>query len=267
MTTPQTPGDPWAAQGPSNPSGPYPTAGQPGYGTGGTPAGYPTAGYQQPGAYPAAGYPPAGYQQQPGYAQPGYAQQGYPQQPGYPVGYGMPAYPGGAPVYGSAAMGPAPTRPATVAAAFWLWIVVVVAGVVSVVLIFTSDIFDEALRAAGVSQLNDVYRAALNTARIAAVAGSLIFAGLYLLFAFKMRAGRNWARIVLTVVAGLGIASTLGAVSTSANVNGVAINVRPASSVAIGWVQIVLEVASIVLMYTGGANQFFAAMKARRMYR
>ncbi len=42
-----------------------------------------------------------------------------------------------------------------------------------------------------------------------AIVLSLMFAGLYVLFAFKLRVGRNWARIVLTIVAALALLSLL----------------------------------------------------------
>jgi hypothetical protein len=297
MSTPQNPGDPWATHGPPNPSGGYPQAGQPGTGPGATPTGYPTGGYQaggyqqpggyptgdypQPGGYPATGYPAQpGYPAQQGYPQQGYPQQGYPQQgypqsgypqAGYPQpgmpGYGVPVYPGGVPAYGAAALGPAPARPMTVTIAFWLWILTVIAGVVSIVVIFTSNVFAAALTAAGVSELDTAYRTAINTVRIAAVIGAAIFAGLYLLFAFKMLVGRNWARIVLTVVAALGIVNSFAAVGARTTVDGVVINVRPTIVIAVGWVQAVIGILAIVLMYAGGANQYFAAMRARRMYR
>ena len=61
--------------------------------------------------------------------------------------------------------------------------------------------------------------------------------------------------------------SALASVGTSATINGVSVNIRPVSAIAVGWAQAVAEVLSIVLMFVGGANQYFAAMKARRMYR
>jgi hypothetical protein len=50
--------------------------------------------------------------------------------------------------------------------------------------------------------------------RVAGAVGILILAGLLLLVAFKMRAGRNWARLLLTLFALLEMISFLSAVAS-----------------------------------------------------
>ncbi len=179
----------------------------------------------------------------------------------------MPAYPGGGmPGYPTqASLPPPPPRPTTVTAAFWLWMLAAAASVLSGILLFTSDTWDEALAAAGVetSLSEATTRALVNGVRTVAIVFMLIFVALYVFFAVKMLLGRNWARIVLTVVGGLTIVSRFSATS-SVTVNGHVYN--PASSQAIGWVQAACAVAAIIAMFLTASNRYFTASKAHRSY-
>jgi len=76
----------------------------------------------------------------------------------------------------------------------------------------------------------------------------LIGYGLELLFAVKMRAGRTWARIVLTVI---GVLGTLGNLLNLFTGSGFAI----ASSL----VSLLLIPAAVVLMYRPAASAFIQA--------
>ncbi|WP_232668551.1 hypothetical protein [Pseudonocardia sp. TRM90224] len=92
--------------------------------------------------------------------------------------------------------------------------------------------------------------------RVSLIVGAVLFLAFetFLLVAtFKMRAGRNWARIVLTVVGGLGVALTI-----------VTLALLPAlqpgidlPSVILGIVQSGVIVAAIVLMFRPAANLYF----------
>ncbi|HZM68257.1 MAG TPA: hypothetical protein VFC16_18375 [Nakamurella sp.] len=272
MSTPDQPNHPGGGTGgysggqPGGPRDPYAPGPQPGYQAGPAPgyqAGYPGA---APG-YPAgpAGYPPVqgGYPAQGGYPgpPPGYqsGQGAYPSYPGGPAGY--PGYPGGAePV-------PAPARPVTVTAAFWCWILVIAAWLVALIFVLTSSAWDQALQAAtDLANRNSTSTVVLdaqtviNFVRVAAISGFVIFAGLYLLFAFKMRAGRNWARITLTVLGILGVLGSVTPGSRSVTVNGQVF----ASSGGPGWITAALTAVAVVLMFVGNANQFFTDSKAHR---
>ena len=276
---PGAPRDPYAPGPPSGPSG-HP-GGQPGYpspGQGGSPGGNPAGPpsypgqppYPGPSQYPPSQYPPSQPQPNPYQAQNPYpGQGGYPgqQPPGYPAGQGgYPGGPAGYPGYGGA---PAtePVRPVTVTAAFWCWIAVVVAWAISLIFVLTSSTWDQALaaaaRQANASSTSNVVvdaQSLINALRVIAVVGFVIFAGLYLLFAFKMYAGRNWARITLTVLGILGVLGSVTPTSRSITVNGEVY----ASSSGPGWITAVLTVAALVLMFVGGANEFFTASKAYR---
>ena len=199
---------------------------------------------------------------------PGYPGQqgGFPPAPGFGGAYpGMPMFPGAPPLVGTP--GPVATRPTSVSIAFWLWILQVLVGVLSVILLFTSNEFARALQDADVALNDTVARDALNVVRVVAVIFGLIFAGLFLLFAFRMRAGRNWARVVLTVLGALSLISNLSSAGGTTTINDVRVTIRPASVVAVGWVSAVVAIIAIVLMFVGGANQYFTAMRASRMYR
>jgi len=289
---PGAPRDPYAPGPPSGPAGhpggqpSYPAPGQspnPGGNPGGAPAGPPSYPGQPPspgqsqypqGQYPQGQSPPGQYPQpNPYQAQNPYpGQGGYPgqQPPGYPAGQGgYPGYPGppaGYPGYGGAPVSE-PVRPVTVTAAFWCWIAVVVAWAVSLIILLTSSAWDQALAAAtntanrsSTSTVVVDAQSVINFVRVFAVVVFVIAAGLYLLFAFKMKAGRNWARITLTVLGILGVLSSITPSSRSITVNGEVY----ASSSGPGWITAVLTVAALVLMYVGGANQFFSASKAYR---
>jgi hypothetical protein len=71
----------------------------------------------------------------------------------------------------------------------------------------------------------------------------IVFAGLYLLFAFKARAGRNWARITLTVLTVLRVV-----------VLAIGFSLLSALSALVA-------VVAVVLLFLPASNQFFAASK------
>ena len=127
--------------------------------------------------------------------------------------------PTGAPGYAtpspSGAAGPAdpPARPTSVTLAFLAWVVMTALSLLSLVFVLTSPIWDQAvaagLRTADVNGVQIDASTLVNTAKITSVVGFLIGAALYLLFACKMRDGRNWARVVLTIIGVLGVLSAV----------------------------------------------------------
>jgi len=235
---------------PSYPSQQNPAQGYPPQG--GPTQGYPNQGYPGQQSYPGAGYPPP----------PG-EQGGYPTQAPYQGAAGYPgAYPGGA------GLPPEPVRPNTVTWAFWCWIATTVASLITLIITLTSSVWTDAVNAgvdSGIRQsgqsINIDVQSLVNTVKIVSVIAFLVFAGVYLLFAFKMRAGRNWARIVLTVFGALTLLSSFNTSTSSVTVNGQTY----ASSNGSNWVTAVLALAGIILMYVGQSNKFFADSKARRL--
>ncbi|WHT19044.1 hypothetical protein N8J89_39145 [Crossiella sp. CA-258035] len=239
-------------------SNPYdPNQGQPQYpqqGYPSTPQGFPQQGHpqQQP------GYGQPQYGQQPQYAQPGqYGQQGQHLPPGMPGGGGAIA------------------RPQQVELAFWVWVAGAVIYVIGSVLGYLGSKEQLAgLQEFQRSQVNNLppelqerfaqtMESAGGTALIVGMVFGIIMAGLFVMFAVFMRNGRNWARVVLTVLGGLGILSGLLGLAgvgilASMPADG-PIQVPAMSSIAmyLGFLPPLLAIAGIVLMFHRNANFYF----------
>lgn len=174
--------------------------------------------------------------------------------PGYPGGAGHPAGPGG--------LGPMPgsndpwqqhqrTVPDDVDKAWKLWLTSIVVGLLGTVvgLLFTDrDALKQDLLEQG-NAPSDVDTIVTATVVTIAVVGLIILA-LQLFFVFKMRAGRNWARIVLTV---LGVIGVLSSVFTLTQGSGLAAVVNLVSAVVV--------VAAIVFMYRPAASAYFSPQR------
>lgn len=82
-----------------------------------------------------------------------------------------------------------------------------------------------------------------------------IFAGLMLLFAFKMRVGRNWARILLTIYTGVGVWSFLSAMASSG------------AELELMWslADVAFGVTAVVYMFRPDSTKYFAEHKQRRL--
>lgn len=83
----------------------------------------------------------------------------------------------------------------------------------------------------------------------------VIFAGLFVLFAMKMRAGRNWARLLLTVYTAVGVWSFLAAVATSG------------AELELMWnlAEVAFGVTAVFYMFRPESTKYFAQHKERRM--
>lgn len=132
------------------------------------------------------------------------------------------------------------------------------------ILVLTSSVWDQAVAAgaasSGSGSISIDVNSLVTTVKVITVVIFLVFAALYLFFAFKMNAGRNWARIVLTVVGALAVLSGFSATST-VTVNGQSYS---ASNQVFGWIGALLAVVAIVLMFLPQSNAFFTASKAHR---
>ncbi len=142
--------------------------------------------------------------------------------------------------------GPALPAPKEVQISFWIWIAGAALSVISALLAFTQkDELAKTMRenpgTAGMTPQE--FDAAVNFGLIFAVAIGIVLAGLYVLFAFKARAGRNWARVVLTVLTALGLLSMLLSRSLS------------------GLPTTVISVVAVVLLYLPNSKAYFDSMK------
>ncbi|WP_424190088.1 hypothetical protein ACOBQX_14705 [Actinokineospora sp. G85] len=181
------------------------------------------------------------YGQAPQYGQqPGQSPQYQPMPSAPPVGHGAPL-----------------TRPKQVDTSFMLWLVNAAINILGFIVTLTigSDVLrDQVREQAGVSgglsdsEIDTAVTAALTVSGIIAVA----FFALYVLFAFKMRAGRNWARITLTVLGVLGVLSGLYSLASGdGGVVGIILNV----------VQVVLIGTALFLMWQKPSTEYFEASK------
>lgn len=193
---------------------------------------------------------------QPGYPGRGYPPQGYPG-PGYPPGGpGYPVYPGYA---AGVAPQPEPARPDTVTWAFVAWMLVALASLVGLIVVLTDPAWDRALQAATRTAGVDT-QSLVNVARTFAIIVFVIFVALFIFFAIKMYTGRNWARVVLTVLGALQLLNALTPTTTSVTVDGVVFR----TALWPMYVTAVIVVAAIVLMYVAPSNVYFTASKAYR---
>lgn len=82
-----------------------------------------------------------------------------------------------------------------------------------------------------------------------------IFAGLFVLFAVKMRAGRNWARVLLTIYTALGVWGFLTSVASSG------------AQLDLIWnlAEVAFGVTAILYMFRPESTKYFVAVKERRL--
>lgn len=149
--------------------------------------------------------------------------------------------------------------PRPVNAAYRLYVVSAVLGLVGFI---TSLILLPAAVTAAEQQLQgrstngvDVHALALGAAITGAVIGGLIavaFFVLTLVFAAKMRNGRNWARIVLLVFAALHLIGLLG----------LALGATPVLSTLLSVLVTVAGVIAAVLTFLPESNVWFRSLKA-----
>ncbi|WP_211177086.1 hypothetical protein [Pseudonocardia acidicola] len=226
----------------------------------GPPPGYgppPQGGYPQ--QEPGQG-PPPGWAQQPGYGpQPGYGQQPprYGQQPGYgpqPGGYHgqQPGYGGPPGKPGPASFGIAGVRaayadarpPKEVHQAFLALLGVIALGVLSsiVTLIFTAILLSGLGIGAGI----------VGSIFALVIAVVMYSVGLYI--AIQMRAGRNWARITIAVLGGIGLLFGIIGLFSQATGFGSGYTVI---YVVISLGQIILIAATLFLMFRPNVNGYF----------
>ncbi|SFT60393.1 hypothetical protein SAMN04487904_104211 [Actinopolyspora lacussalsi subsp. righensis] len=274
VTSPQ---NPWE-QDPAN-QGQYPQ--QPGYQpdpqSGGFQQPDPQSGYG-PAPHPQQEYPQQGYPGQ-GYPGQGYPQQGYPQQ-GYPAGPAQGGYPNpyaAPPVSAQEIEGP--PRPNTIKIAFWIAVAVpVLATVLSVVsMVLQRNYMNRMLEDISDSSTvmsDDMLRFGMMFGVVFWLIISVVLTGLWIFFAFKMSAGRNWARITLTVLAGVWMLNALSGMVTAAIPQTVQFPEGGSYTLELSTAQLVTSytqsiitllamIAFIVLVYLKQSNGFFRATARR----
>ncbi|SDN16247.1 hypothetical protein [Allokutzneria albata] len=147
-------------------------------------------------------------------------------------------------------------RPKTVEAAFWLSvvsavIVFVTLGVVLSALHVVNSLIDASHESVAAGGWSEVIGNALGGSVLLSVVVSVLGGVLVLTVVSLMRMGRNWARVVVTVlnVAGLGWLVTSGR------------GFDLGSPSAFGLMTIGVSVASLVLLYVPASNRYFASRR------
>ena len=243
---PSNPGDSTPEQQGSQPSAPqYGQQSQPNAPQYGQPSAPQYGQQSQPNA------PQYGQQSAPQYGQqaPQFGQQASPygQQQGSPYGQAAPQY-GQDTNWPSQQPGPS-TVPQLVNVSFWM---ILAAGVLTLVgipltiaLLNSSEgqeMIEQALQQQGSQGAGISVSSIVGVAVTSVVIISLIMAGLYALVAFKVRQGKNWARILGTVLA--------------------AISLLGLTQIGLGTITILLGVAAIVLLYLPASAPYFRKQQA-----
>ncbi|HEX5117073.1 MAG TPA: hypothetical protein VFW65_17915 [Pseudonocardiaceae bacterium] len=205
----------------------------------------------QPGGYgnqPEYGGQPGGYGGQPGMTPPG-GNPGY-QPGGYGNPSGLPNFPAAPQSMESQSQQPAINPPGSITGSFWCYVAAAVVSVIGALLFLgQKQTVANALRNANTTGLTEAQiQSAAGTVVTTALVLAIIFAALYVFFSFKLRAGRNWARIVLTIVAVLSLLSLL--------LNGGNLSI-------LGLIGDLAAVVGAILSYTPQSNQYISATKMR----
>jgi hypothetical protein len=203
------------------------TSGQESGQDGGGPAG-------QPGGAPDQAGPPQGWNAPP--IQQPYGQQypGYGPAPSAPTGYGAPT-----PM----------ERPVTVRAGIGALVASLILGIISSIATFADidHLVARALAQSGsdVEVTDDVLRSAIIVGGVA----TLVFVALNALFLWFAWQGRNWARIVIWVLGGLGVLSGVAGLGTGSTVGGFL--------TSLGVFQFLLTAVGIVLLALKPSNEWY----------
>ncbi|MBT1585302.1 MULTISPECIES: hypothetical protein [Curtobacterium] len=123
------------------------------------------------------------------------------------------------------------SRPTSVTVSFVIWLVVVLANILQGIIGLVSGGSSSAAQDVGTAPL------------VGGAIFAFILAVIELIIVFKMRDGRNWARIVLTVLAVLQLIGVGVGAASGGN--------------AFGWIGGVAVLIATILMYVGGANGYF----------
>lgn len=146
----------------------------------------------------------------------------------------------------------APSRPATITAAMWIWIAgaVLSVAVLPVMLLGNTEYFLNQGNASVSDQERQVGEFGVRAMALMFGFAMLVAASPYIAFAVVLRNGHNWARILLTVLGALGFMSMIAIMF-------IALGAQVwQASVAICIVVMGLTVAAVVLQFLPASNKF-----------
>ncbi|GLY53859.1 hypothetical protein [Lentzea sp. NBRC 102530] len=145
----------------------------------------------------------------------------------------------------------APPRPATITAAMWIWIAAAVLSVAVLPVLFLVNT-DGALGQGDVVTEQDRQATEIGMKAFAVISGfgMLVAAAPYVAFAIVLRNGHNWARVLLTILAVLGLLAMISILFLS-----IAATVwMPSVTLAI--LVIGLSIAAVVLQFLPASNRY-----------
>lgn len=142
-----------------------------------------------------------------------------------------------------------PKAPIPIKIAFWIWVVSAVLTIAGGLLaIGQKNTIVRQLQQHPPKGVNPSQYASIASASIAITAtGAIIFAALYVLLAWAMLTGRNWARITLTVLTVIGVLLTLFSGTSLYTLIG-----------------LVVALLALALLYLPASAEYFAAAKRSR---
>lgn len=155
------------------------------------------------------------------------------------------------PPYQAAASGPGtaaqPVPPTPVTTAFWLYIAAAALSIVSVIISLMTlgparEAAQRQLESSGQPVSGSTLDAIMTGGIIVGVVIVIFWVAVYVLFAFFMKRGANWARWVLTVLSALSLLNLVG-------------------GLGIGALQALASVVAAVLMWLHPASEYFRAVR------
>ena len=183
----------------------------------------------------------------------------YPKYPGEGSSDGGSPPPGAAPPPPPGAPQQVPQRPGSLTTAVRLMQLGAALSVLSVIVsLFTLDSIKETIaevmRDADPNVSQTSIDAAYSVSVVSAVVGGIIGAGLWLWMAGKNGQGRSWARVVATVLGGLGLLSALVSFASPA-MTGV--------TASLGVLNLILAVVILVLLWKKESTEYYNAVSAQ----
>jgi hypothetical protein len=162
----------------------------------------------------------------------------------------------------------APERPSSISTAVKLmWAGAALAVIGAVLGLITTDkaTIAEQMREADSGVTQTEIDAGYISSMVILVIFSVIAVGLWAWMAWKNGQGRSWARVVATVLGGLGILSTLGSLAFAGAMG--AGGGGGTGSIILGVVQIGLTVVILVLLWKKQSTEYYEAVSAQGMKR
>ncbi|MDQ4137521.1 MAG: hypothetical protein M3116_01565 [Actinomycetota bacterium] len=184
--------------------------------------------------------------------------------------------------YGTVTQSEVPARPKTVQVSFWLYILAAVLGLIGMILAISVY---PALRETALEQVREqvaaqgqedvlppgTFETILDVSFGIGIAFGVVGVLLYVLFGIFAYRGANWARIVLTVLAGLSVVLTIVGLVTSAVPVSSEVPTAELPEVPGGWplsiAQQLAIVLATVLLWLPASSEWFRRVKEHRRAR